>query len=149
MTAADPTAGLAAYLFSALEAAEGTVAEGLKIFAPELPREEEPLMPRGCVVILPDPSGGTGRLYGRTDLPCWDSRLALYCYGSTRAESQDISREVELALRKLTVGVWENVKLYWARHQASAWGVEVKEDPNTLWPCSVVLCQVMHDMETH
>lgn len=150
MNAADPTVALADYLTGQLEAkTEGTIAEGLRVLRPEIPRDEESLMPVACVVVLPDPTGGTGRLHGRDDLPVWDSRLAIYCYGSTRLESQDLGRNVEVALRKLTTSIYEHVKVYWVRHEGGAWGEEAKEDPNTLWPVTVVLCQVLHDMETH
>ena len=148
MSAADPTAALAYYLIDALGAATtGTIKEGLRVFAPELPDSEEQYMPAACVVVLPDPSGGSDKLFGRTNLPVRDSRLAIYCYGSTRLESQNLSREVEAALFTFKVSVWNNVKLYWARHEGGAWGDEAKIDPNTLWPVAIVFCQVLHDRE--
>lgn len=150
MSAADPTAALAAYLASALGAKpEGTIAEGLRVFRPELPRQEEQYMPKACIIVTPDPSGGGGHLFGRTDLPIWDSRLCAWCYGSTRLESQNLAREVEIALRNLKTSVWEGVKVYWARHEGGAWGDKATVDPNTLWPVAVVFCQVAHDMEAH
>lgn len=146
---ADPTAGIAAYLASELGGKpNGLLSEGLAVFRPELPREREPEMPAECIVVLPDPSGGAGRLYGRTELPVWDSRIAIYCYGSTRLESDNLGRRVEAALRSLKQSTWETVRLYWARHEGGAQGLQAKVDPNTLWPVAVVFCQVMHDQYT-
>lgn len=146
---ADPTAALAAYLFDTLEAVEGNLEAGLKIYSPELPSSEIPLMPRACVIVLPDPSGGTGRLYGRTDLPVWDSRLAFTCYGSTRYESQQLGRGVQYALGVLKASLWENVKLYHAVVESSMSGMQVKMDKDTLWPTTILFAQVTHDMESH
>jgi hypothetical protein len=148
MSVADPTLALASYLALELPATpNGKLKEGIAIYRPELPAEREEEMPRACVIVLPDPSGGAGRLFGKSDLPIWDSRLSLYCYGSTRLEAQNLGRSVEAVLRTLKAGVWEKVKLYWARHEGGAWGEKATEDPNTLWPISVVFCQVAHDFE--
>lgn len=139
MSAADPTAAVAAYLKATAAVNEAT--EG-RIFRPELPEEEDPRMPRGCVVVRP---AGGGMLFGRDYLPVLDGRLDIVAYGSTRLEAENIAREVTLALKELRHSTWENVILFWAR---IAGAPASAIDPESEWPFALVSTQVMHGIQT-
>jgi hypothetical protein len=137
--AADPTLAIAAYLKAQAPVFDAT--EG-RVFRPELPEGEEPKMGEGLVVVRP---AGGGQMFGRSNLPVIDSRLDVVCYGSTRLEAENIGREVQLALKDLRVGKWEEVKVYWARIVG---GVASAIDPQTNWNFSLVTTQVMHSIHT-
>jgi hypothetical protein len=139
VSAADPTLAIAAYLKAQTVIAEAT--EG-RIFRPDLPEGEDAFMPRGCVLVRP---AGGGQLFGRDYLPVIDSRLDIVCYGSTRLEAENISREVALALKQLKNSTWEKVAVRWARISG---GPMSAIDPTTNWALSYVGTQVMHGSET-
>jgi hypothetical protein len=130
----DPTLAIAAYLKAQASINEAT---GGRIFRPELPKSEEPSMPRGCVIVRP--AGGTD-LFANTRLPAKTPRVDIVCYGSTRLECENIARECSAALDELTHSTWEKVIVFWTRivgQPASA------IDPETNWPFALVSAQVM------
>ena len=62
MAVANPATGIAAYLTSALGGVtSGTIKEGLRVFRPSLPKEEEPNMPERCDRVIRVNDGGQGR----------------------------------------------------------------------------------------
>jgi hypothetical protein len=71
--ASDPTLGIAAYLKAQAEIETAT--EG-RVFRPELPEDEQPHMPRSCVIVRP---AGGGSMFAKTDIPVTDSRLDIVC----------------------------------------------------------------------
>lgn len=136
---ADPTLGIGLYLKAHTEVNAAT--EG-RIYRPELPGTADPNMPQGCLIVRPT---GGGSMFGRDYLGFLDSRVDITCYGSTRLESENIARMVQLALKELTHGVWEGVVLRWAR---IAGATSSAIDPQTNWPFAVVVAQVMHALRT-
>lgn len=140
MSAADPTAAIAAYL---LAQPELSAMVDDRVFRPELPRVQEKFMPRECIVVR---RAGGYTMYGRTNLPVADPRIDVLCYGGSRLSSENIAGEVVLALKAIERVIWENTLLYWARIGI---GPLPLIDPDTLWPFCVVSAQVMHaDMQT-
>lgn len=137
-TAADPTAAIAEYLSTELEAVTGTVADGLRVFRPNLPKGEDEFMPAACVIVAP--SGGSA-LFGRTFLPIATPIIDCYCYGGTHLQADNVARSVSQALQQLQRSVVEGVCLCWARITAEP---KSMVDQDTLWPLAIVSAQVMH-----
>lgn len=136
MTAADPTAAVAAYLIDAV----GALVNG-HVFRPQLPDKADLAgmgvrMPAPVLVVRP--AGGYAR-FGGSDLPVGDPRVDVLCYGVTRLESDNIGREVLLALKALGSVVYERTLLRSARIS----GIVPLVDPDTAWSYSVVSAQVL------
>lgn len=131
--AADPTKALAAYL----KATVGDLVSG-RVYRPELPQPVDKSMAQACLVIRP---AGGGKMFGQGQLRVFDPVIDVICYGGSALEAHEVALAVVIALKQLTVGVWENCKLYWAR---VAGGPLPLLDPQTLWPASLVSTQVMH-----
>lgn len=142
MSAANPGLAVAAYLTAKLEGkTEGTVKEGLRVFYPRLPTEEQANMPERAVVVS---RAGGSQMLSATFLPIVDAILDVLCYGSTLFEADTLADEVMLALQNLRLSKWEGVVLKWARIAAAP---VAEVDPHTNWPESLVVVQVMHNRE--
>jgi hypothetical protein len=142
VSAANPGLGVAAYLTSVLGGrTEGTIKEGLRVFYPRLPTEEEGNMPERAVVVS---RAGGSQMLSASFLPIVDAILDVLCYGSTLFEADTLADEVMLALQNLRLSKWEGVVLKWARIAAAP---VAEVDPHTNWPESLVVVQVMHNRE--
>ncbi len=138
--AANPGLAVAAYLTNVLGGkTSGTIKEGLRVFYPRLPPEEQANMPERAVVVQ---RAGGSQMFSRTFLPITDAILDVTSYGSTLFEAETLADEVVLALQDLRQTLQEGVLLRWARI-AVAPVAEV--DAHTNWPESLVVTQVMHN----
>jgi hypothetical protein len=131
--AADPAAALVAFLKAD---ADVTARVGSRVFAGELPAEENDHMPRQAIVV--NPAGGG--LIGRGYQDYGDKRFDIDCYGETKRQSHDLYLEVFPALKQLRREVHAGVLLHWAR--ASSDGRAMR-DPRTDWPVTISSWQVL------
>lgn len=134
MSAADPTAALAAYLLA--QPAVSAIVAG-RVFRPDLPASEDKLMPRACIVVR---EAGGGNLFGPSNIGWGDPRIDLICYGARRLEADQLAREVALALKALRRQTLEGCALQWARPSKPLPLI----DQDTQWPYSLVSAQVAH-----
>lgn len=142
MAVANPATGIAAYLTSALGGVtSGTIKEGLRVFRPSLPKEEEPNMPERCIVVS---RAGGSQLFSRTFLPITDSILDVTCFGSSRLQADELADEAMQALQDLRECKWEGVVLKWVRIAA---GPVADIDDHSNWPESLIVIQVAHNRE--
>lgn len=138
MNAADPEAGLMAYLKADPDLA---ALLGDYVFAGELPARVTAEMPRKALVIRA--SGGvslTGDSFVETDT----QRFDVFAFGRTPQEAATVLRTAELVLRRLRRSVHANALLHWAK---PAGGSNAGREPQTEWPRHFQSFQVMHGLE--
>ncbi len=144
MSAANPGLAVAAYLTDALGGiveGEGNIRDGLRVFYPRLPTDENELMPWKAIVVS---RAGGSQMLSQTFLPVVDGILDVLCYGSTLYEADTLADEAMLALQNLRTSKWEGVVLKWARIAAAP---VAEIDTHTNWPESLVVVQVLHARE--
>jgi len=132
VSAADPTAALAAFLLSNV----GSLVDG-RVFRPKVPRTEDEFMPRACIVVR---NAGGYQLFGDSYLPVGDPRLDVIAYGGSDLEADNIARECLLALKGLQTSVWADCVVHWCKISA---GIIPLVDQETNWPFSQFSTQVM------
>jgi hypothetical protein len=107
-----------------------------RIFRPKLPQAEDEYMPRACIIV----SGAGGvDLYAGSYLPLSTPRIDIRCYGSTGLEADNVAQACKMAMKRLRAGVWADTKVYWAKISAD---LNPLVDADTLWPFSLISCQV-------
>jgi hypothetical protein len=129
----DPLAALVSFL-----RADEAIAErlGSRVFAGELPREENDQMPRMAIVL--NPAGGG--LIGNGYQAYGDKRIDVDCYGQTKRESWLLYLDLHAALKGLRRAVHEEVLLHWARLSS---GGRALRDPRTDWPLTISSWQIL------
>lgn len=138
MPAADPEAGLTAYLKTDAELAALLAA---RVFAGELPPGETAQMPRKALVLRA--SGGVS-LTGESHAEHDTQRFDVFAFGETPKEAARVLRTAALALRRLRRSVHAGTLLHWA---TPASGPSAGREPQTEWPRHFQSFQVLHALE--
>ncbi len=106
-----------------------------RVFGGSVDEDENPNMPRCCVVLAP----AGGGMIGQTN-DFGDVRIDTLCYGSDEAEAWQVYRTVLRAMKLLERETIDGVLLHWARVSA---GGATGTDPVTAWPVCVASFQVL------
>jgi hypothetical protein len=137
--AADHTEALAFYLAERMS----SEVDG-RVFRPELPEVRDFEMPTSVIVVMPH---SRGKLMAGTRSQAIDHVVDILCYGESRQNSDNLSRQVETYLDLLRMAVVPcseadgNVLLYWCR---IAGGPTPRVEGNALWPFSELTIQCLH-----
>lgn len=138
MSAADPVAGVVAYL----KADAGMAALlGTRVFGGELPADEAQFMPRKALVVKP--SGGISLTAG-SHAEHDTGRFDLFGFGETPHEAARVADAGALAMKRLRRSVWAGTLLHWAQ---SAGGASSGREPGTEWPRSFRSYQLFYALE--
>lgn len=136
---ADPTEGVAAFLLAQV----GSTVEG-RVYRPELPQLDDPLMPTSAIVVMP---AGAGGLLAGSRLEVVDSMVDVLCYGETRLNADNLARQAQSALKYLKMQVVEcpeaggKMLLYWAREAS---GTNPRQEGQANWAYSEFTIQLLH-----
>lgn len=108
-----------------------------RVFDTELPVNEDPHMPRKCVLVRA--AGGSNGL-GRGTLQINDTRFNILSYGETRHLAATVDTAVYDVLKPLSPSVWASTYLHWCK---SASGPIPQRDPDLQWPYVVRSWEVL------
>jgi hypothetical protein len=120
--------------FLKADSAVATASSG-RVYGQELPRTENPSMPRAAVVLKA--AGGMG---GLAYLRLRNRRVDVDCYGATMREAEQLYVVVSDCLKQMRRNVTSSVLIHSA--DISSDGVSAR-DPETDWPMCVGSFQVL------
>ncbi len=142
-TVSDPAKALAGYLAANLgDLLDKNVNGQPAVFRPDLPRREDPTMPKAALVLRP--VGGPTMVTG-PQIPLANRRIDITCYGTTAQQANNLGNAVIVALKPLVMQRWEDVMIYSALPTA---GPIPLLDTEVLWPAVVVTAGVVHRTQT-
>jgi hypothetical protein len=107
-----------------------------RIFPGELPRNENPSMPRAAVVVKRAGGGLLGTAYQEYG----DIRVDVDCYGKTMREADQLYSVTRRALKQMNREVSGGILFHWARISSDGVGLT---DPETDWAMCIGSFQVL------